>query len=126
MIEDAGAMRNSLPKRLRDWFGLKSLHAIELVENEPPNIDQPNDYAVAYEARFSASRLDQATVEIWVTPDNYFGIGFERRDRIAMRLGVRNLSGGFAAGFEPSEQSELKLFRFLENVCEKYWGQTPY
>jgi len=111
-------MRNSLPRRLREWFAIKSLHAVELLENEAPTNDQPNDYVLAYEAQFRAAHLDQATVEVWVTSAEYIGIGFEMRDRVAKRLGVRNLKDGFATGFEPSEKNEKNLFMFLDMVCE--------
>lgn len=109
-------MQGSIPQRLREWFKLGAFQAVELIEDESPANSEIDDYFVAYTAEFRTSNLEQASLEVWITTEGTIGVGLEKRNRIANRVGVRTLTHGFAAGFEPCEKNVARLFAFLEIV----------
>ena len=86
-------------------------------ETTEPMVDPHARYLVVYEAVFEPRSLDQGRVEVWITNDGQVAVGFERRDRIAGRLGVRNTRQGFAAGHEPARVEPMGLKALLTLVA---------
>jgi hypothetical protein len=103
---------------LRAWFQSKGATSVDFDENLRPEIDETHldsRYVVGYEASFTPHALTKARVEVWVTHQGDLGIGFERKNRVAERLGVRGTGHDiFAAGLEPIEMSEDELISVLE------------
>jgi hypothetical protein len=94
---------------------------VEFIETTDPENDlDVDDYIVAYEAVFRPKDLEHAHLEIWVTDDGYVGIMFEKRARIAERLGARlwTMKEACAAGREPSAIPVGELIAFVRLVAE--------
>lgn len=119
---------------LLEWFRGRHATSVQFVENTKPESEPNEDYTLAYEAAFEPSTLDRTRIEIWVATDGEIGIGIEKRDRIATRLGVKNRQKGFAAGHEPGPVTEQALLSLLTLVadgkvaitagCLPIWGLT--
>ena len=119
------AARNNLPELrperarqlLSEWFATRHTTSVAFREETNPKNDPQDDYLIAYEAVFEPDSLDQAYVDIGVTPDGCVAIGFETRERIAARLGVKNRRSGFASGHEPYPLSEQGLLAILDVIA---------
>ncbi|MCU7965872.1 MAG: hypothetical protein KZQ74_01460 [gamma proteobacterium symbiont of Bathyaustriella thionipta] len=105
-------------KLLSDWFVTKKTDKVEFREEKQPKNDSQDDYLVAYEAVFEPRALDQARIEIWVTPDGHIAIGVERWRRIKERLHIKCWSDRFASGCEPQCMSETELLAYLNLIAE--------
>jgi hypothetical protein len=109
------------PKQVRqllsEWFAAKQPTTVAFKEVIEPPFDPYADYSVVYEAIFEPPSLDQAAVELWVTRDGDVAIGFERRKRIAERLGVKSRNNRFAAGHEPRRMRESDLITILNSIA---------
>ncbi len=110
------------PERVRqlssEWFVTRHTARVEFREGTQPENDPQDDYLIAYEAVFEPGSLDQARVELWVTPDGYIAIGFERWKRIAERLDIKCGNNRFAAGHEPQCMSESGLLAILDLIAD--------
>lgn len=104
------------------WFSSIHVSGVVFTESLDPVNDRYADYIVCYEAVFQPVDLDQARLEVWATTDGRIAIGFETRDRVAKRLGVRNMRGGFAAGHEPYSLTESAVRALLELVANGHIG----
>lgn len=115
----------SVRQLLSEWFTTRHTTTIVFREETNPTPDPDARYRVAYEAIFDSSRLDQACVEIWVTTEGEIAIGFERRKRIAERLGVKSAIDRFAAGHEPHRMSEPGLLAILDLIADGQIAVSP-
>lgn len=127
------AVRSNLPALtperarvlLSEWFASRHTTTVVFREETNPKNDPHDDYLISYEAIFEPKSLEQAYVYIGVTPDGYVAIGFERRKRIAERLGTKNSSVRFAAGHEPCFISESGLFAILDLIADGQIAISP-
>jgi hypothetical protein len=115
------ASSSNIAIRLREsitaWWRGREIRSVDFHEFENPQSDPDSRFTVTYEAVFEPRSLDQARLELWITEAGEVAIGFETRDRVASRLGVRNRRQGFAAGHEPREVSERWLREAIEMVA---------
>ena len=107
------------------WFSARHTAAIAFKEDLNPRFDPDARYEVAYEATFEPMTLDQARVEVWITTDGNASIGFERRKRIAERLGIRNCNDRFAAGHEPNPVIASGLVAVLDMIADGQVAIAP-
>lgn len=107
----------NLSQELKKWLSAKGLVSVDFQEATDLAYDPQDDYRVVYQAEFLPEAPRQARLEIHLTDDGYVGIGFETRQRIAIRLGVRNRRDGFAGGFEPSLSQIDQLMFILDCVA---------
>ena len=110
------------------WFSERRTKAVVLEEQTDPDPEpDPDDYELSYVATFAPVSLEYARLEIWVTPDVQIGIGFERTERIARRLGVRALMNpqAFVAGHEPLPVAASALPVLLKIVADGEVAVSP-
>lgn len=120
---DANEVPHLAPDVLREellrWFEGRRATRVRLVENDEPPNDEYDDYQVDYKASFEPDTLEQARVEVWGASDGSVAIGFERRDRLARRLGVKCYEPfRFVGGHEPGFMALPELIAFLDGVAD--------
>lgn len=108
---------NDFHSALDAWFAKCGATRVSFVPVFNPPVDPRDDYLVVYEAKFEPESLDRARLELWLTDDGYIAVGLETRERIAMRLGTRTLTKGFASGHEPGPVSQEAVLRLLDYVA---------
>ena len=94
---------------------------VEFVECTSPSYDEnQDDYIVAYEAVFRPKDLEHAYLEIWIIDQGRLGIMFEKRARVAKRLGRSVWTGkeACAAGTELASISPNELVAFVRLVAQ--------
>jgi hypothetical protein len=110
----AGISIENLSQELKKWLLAKGFVSVDFQEATDLAYDLQDDYRVVYQAEFLPDAPQQARLEVHLTDDGYVGIGFETRQRVANRLGIRNQQDGFAGGFEPSLRQMDKLLFILD------------
>jgi hypothetical protein len=114
-VNSEARSERSLRKVLTEWWSRHHFSDIAYRENEHPENDPAEDYyAVRFEAIFDPASLEASRIELWECDDGRVAIGFETRDRVGSRLGVRNRKQGFAVGSEPRLLSEDDILTLLE------------
>ena len=86
----------------------------------PSNNPMEDDYVVTYEGVFLPADLEHAYLKIFVTEIGEVGIGFETRERLSQRLGIRlrTRKKAFAAGRELASISADELINFVTVVAQ--------
>jgi hypothetical protein len=107
----------NLSQELKKWLSAKGLVSVDFQEATDLAFDPQDDYRVVYQAEFLPKAPQQARLEVHLTDKGNVGIGFESRQRVANRLGVRNLRDGFVGGFEPSVPQIEELLLILNLVA---------
>lgn len=114
--------REALREALLGWFESRRLTRVRFVEDPDPPLDEEERleaYQVNYLASFEPDTLQLARVEVWGSVQGGIGVGFERRDRMAQRLGVRCYQPGrFVGGSEPGPLRLSELVAFLDAVAD--------
>jgi len=118
--------RALLRETLTRWFERRAPRRVRFVEDPDPPIEEDelyDGYTVNYEARFEPDTLELARVEVWGAIQGTIGVGFEKRDRMAKRLGVRCYQPHvFVGGTEPCGITLSELIVFLDAVAEGQIG----
>lgn len=120
---------------LREWFAGLKVKGVSFEERFPLEYAPHEDYQVIYEAVFLPARLEQMQIEVWVTPGGSVGVGLDRNDRLAARLGLRSKVLGFADGNEPTPLTSECLLEVLNLAvagriaiatwCPRFMGAWP-
>lgn len=113
-MNDLAGLRASLA----EWFDSRNPHGVEFRESVLPEIDRSDDYAIVYEAVFEPDDVTRSRIEIWVADDGAVAVGFETRERVAMRLGARPGRPGFAVGNEPVDMGLPGLLALLDCIAD--------
>jgi hypothetical protein len=75
---------------------------VDIIEKSPPKAwAEDIDYRVVRIVEFVPKTPELMYAEVWLTDDDYLGLGIERYDRVAEKVGVRTKTTRFVAGFEP-------------------------
>ena len=105
---------NEIGQRIEDWFKLRAFTSVNFLRNENPKNDPDDDYVVVEDICISSPNLALSSVEVSITREGHIGIGVERRERIASRLGLNLKSPRFAGGFEPLAVPEAVIHKILD------------
>jgi hypothetical protein len=114
----ANLSKDRIRQLLVEWFATKQAAVVKFREETEPKNDPHDNYFVVYEACFEPSSPNQMRVEILVTTDGHVSVGIETRNRLANRLGVKNLREGFVVGHEPTAMTEKSLLAILDLICD--------
>lgn len=116
-MSKSGTQLGLVRQTLSEWFAKRHPIEVEFREETSPQQDTDARYSVAYEAIFEPDSVNRARVEIWVTTVGEVGIGVEKWNRIAQRLGVKARDDRFAAGHEPQDMSVSGLLAILNAIA---------
>ncbi len=120
-MNNGGQSDNAAEKtyeKIVGWFKTRQINGVKLVDKKHPKRDVDSSYEVAYEIVFEPADSNKIRLEIWITKQGNVGIGYDRVDRVASKLGVSSRSSGFAGGFEPLSMPETALESLLNFVAD--------
>jgi hypothetical protein len=125
-IEMVGLNANYHPKivefraALYELPFLKDSAAVALIEDfDPPHDSRVDDYKVIYEIVFYPRDFEHALLQVNLFEDGQIGILFERRSRMAKRLGLplKWQPNACCAGIEMAQITTDELIRLVQLVA---------
>ncbi len=103
--------------RIEDWFKSKTFTSVKLTRNQNPKNDPNDAYVVKEDISIYSPSLERGTIEVSITLEGHVGIGIDKRERIASRLGLKSKSPRYAGGFEPQALPEAVIYKILDLVA---------